>query len=43
MRSRDRARAPFRRSRGLDPETRKKLEEAITILRGLSKQVPGLR
>ena len=27
---------------GLDPETRKKLEEAITILRGLSKQVPGL-
>ena len=28
---------------GLDPETQKKLEEAITILRGLSKQVPGLR
>ena len=28
---------------GLDPETRKKLEEAITILRGLSKQVPGLQ
>lgn len=28
---------------GLDPETRRKLEEAITILRGLSKQVPGLR
>ena len=28
---------------GLDPETRKKLEEAITILRGLSKQVPGLK
>ena len=27
---------------GLDPETRRKLEEAITILRGLSKQVPGL-
>ena len=27
---------------GLDPDTRKKLEEAITILRGLSKQVPGL-
>ena len=28
---------------GLDPGTRSKLEEAITILRGLSKQVPGLR
>ena len=28
---------------GLDPETRTKLEEAITILRGLSKQVPGLK
>lgn len=28
---------------GLDPETRRKLEEALTILRGLSKQVPGLR
>ena len=28
---------------GLDPETRRKLEEAITILRGLSKQVPGLQ
>ena len=28
---------------GLDPETQRKLEEAITILRGLSKQVPGLR
>ena len=28
---------------GLGPETRKKIEEAITILRGLSKQVPGLK
>ena len=28
---------------GLDPETRRKIEEAITTLRGLSKQVPGLR
>lgn len=27
---------------GLDPETRSKIEQAITILRGLSKQVPGL-
>ena len=27
---------------GLDPETRSKLEQAITILRGLSKQVPGI-
>ena len=28
---------------GLDPETRSKLEQAITILRGLSEQVPGLK
>lgn len=27
---------------GLDPETRSKIEQAITILRGLSEQVPGL-
>ena len=30
------------RAEGLDPDTRRKLEEVITILRGLSKQVPGL-
>ena len=28
---------------GLDPEMRSRLEEAITILRGLSNRVPGLR
>ena len=28
---------------GLDPETRTRLERAITILRGLSEQVPGLQ
>ena len=27
---------------GLDPEMRMKLEEAITILRGLSGQLPGI-
>ena len=28
---------------GLDPETRSKIEQAITILRGLSERVPGLK
>ena len=28
---------------GLDPEMRRKLEEAITVLRGLSGQLPGLK